>query len=97
MGKPVVASRLPMVERTFPTGTVRDYEPGDAASLAAALLAPRRRSGRPARRPSRGPSAIVREAAWEHEAERYVALVDRLAPRHAWPGTTADEPSPRSG
>ena len=30
MGKPVVASRLPMVERTFAPGTVATYEPGDA-------------------------------------------------------------------
>ena len=39
MGKPVVASRLPMVERTFPEGTVATYEPGDAAAMAAAILA----------------------------------------------------------
>ena len=28
MGKPVVASRLPMVERTFPPGTVATYASG---------------------------------------------------------------------
>jgi glycosyltransferase involved in cell wall biosynthesis len=95
MGKPVVASRLPMVERTFPAGTVRVYEPGDAASLAAQLLAlvddPRAREAAVERT-----LAVVREAAWEYEAVRYVALVDRLAPRHASPGATGDEPSPRS-
>ncbi len=30
MGKPVVASRLPMVDTTFPAGTVATYAPGDA-------------------------------------------------------------------
>ena len=39
MGKPVVASRLPMVERTFPPGTVAAYEPGDAQAMADAILA----------------------------------------------------------
>ncbi len=34
MGKPVVASRLPMVERTFPPGTVATYPPGDPAAMA---------------------------------------------------------------
>ena len=38
MGKPVVASRLPMVERTFPPGSVATYDPGDPASMAAAIL-----------------------------------------------------------
>ncbi len=38
MGKPVVASRLPLVERTFPEGTVAAYEPGDPAAMAAAIL-----------------------------------------------------------
>jgi glycosyltransferase involved in cell wall biosynthesis len=95
MGKPVVASRLPMVERTFAAGTVRVYEPGDAASLAAELLAlvddPRARDAAVERT-----LAIVREAAWEHEAERYVALVDRLAPRRPLTGAAGDGPSPRS-
>ena len=39
MGKPVVASRLPMVERTFPPGTVAAYEPGDPQAMADAILA----------------------------------------------------------
>ena len=39
MGKPVVASALPMVERTFPPGSVRGYAPGDAEALATAILA----------------------------------------------------------
>ena len=40
---------------------------------------PRRRSGRGERRRSRGMRDVVRDAAWEREAERYVAIVDRLA------------------
>ena len=39
MGKAVVATRLPLVERTFPTGTVWTYAPGDAASMASAIAA----------------------------------------------------------
>jgi glycosyltransferase involved in cell wall biosynthesis len=78
MGKPVVASRLPMVERTFPDGTVTMYEPGDAADLAAAVA---HLADEPADRTARveRTAAIVRELAWEHEARRYVGLVERLA------------------
>jgi glycosyltransferase involved in cell wall biosynthesis len=78
MGKPVVASRLPLVERTFPDGTVAAYEPGDADGMTAAILAladdPLRRESAIARMRD-----VVRDAAWEREAERYVAIVDRLA------------------
>ena len=78
MGKPVVASRLPMVERTFPPGSVATYNPGDAASMAAAILSfvddPDAR-----RRAVERTAEIVRASAWETEAARYVALVDRLA------------------
>jgi glycosyltransferase involved in cell wall biosynthesis len=77
MGKPVVASRLPMVERTFPAGSVATYEPGDAASLAAAIA---RLVDDPAGRGQSVTAAagIVREASWERESVRYVALVERL-------------------
>ena len=78
MGKPVVASRLPLVERTFPPGTVVTYEPGDTAALVAAILGcvddAAARSAAVART-----AEIVRAAAWERESERLVALVDRLA------------------
>ena len=79
MGKPVVASRLPLVERTFPEGTVAAYEPGDAEGMAAAILAladdPVGREAAIERMRD-----VVRDAAWEREAERYVAIVDRLVP-----------------
>lgn len=77
MGKPVVASALPMVERTFPPDTVARYEPGDAADLAAVLL---RLIGDPGEREARVARTLerVRELAWEREAERYVGLVEGL-------------------
>lgn len=77
MGKPVVASRLPMVERTFPPDSVAAYDPGDAASMAAAILSfvddPIAREAAVGRT-----AAIVRASAWETEALRYIELVDRL-------------------
>jgi len=45
MGKPVVASSLPTVERYFEAGTLTLYEPGDHESLAGAILTLPRRSG----------------------------------------------------
>jgi glycosyltransferase involved in cell wall biosynthesis len=78
MGKPVVASRLPMVERTFPPGSVATYDPGNPASMAAAILSfvddPDARRGAVERT-----AEIVQSSAWETEAARYVDLVDRLA------------------
>lgn len=78
MRKPVVASRLPMIERTFPPGSVRAYEPGSSESMAAEILAivddPLAREAAVERT-----FAIVREHSWEREAERYIALVERLA------------------
>ena len=80
MEKPVVASRLPMVERTFPEGTVESYTPGDAAGLAAAIL--RLADDEAARAAGvERTQAIVRDAAWEREAERYVAIVEDLIER----------------
>jgi glycosyltransferase involved in cell wall biosynthesis len=77
MGKPVVASRLPMVERTFPTGSVATYDPGDAGSLAGSILALLDDASARATAVEQM-AAIVQASAWELEAGRYVALVDRL-------------------
>jgi len=78
MRKPVVASRLPMVERTFPAGTVTTYEPGNAEDLATGILRlvddPLAREAVVART-----IELVREASWERESERYLALIERLA------------------
>ena len=78
MGKPVVASRLPMVEAMFPPGTVMTYAAGDAEDLARAILRlVDSADDREARVAATG--VIVREVAWERESVRYLALVERLA------------------
>ena len=79
MRRPVVASRLPMVERTFGDDVVT-YVPGDADDLVLALL---RVVDDPVDREARTERALgrVRELGWEHEAPRYRALVDRVARR----------------
>jgi glycosyltransferase involved in cell wall biosynthesis len=78
MGKPAVASRLPLVERTFPVGTVSAYDAGDPDALAAAILAlvddPLVREAAVART-----LEIVRARSWEREAEHYRSIVDGLA------------------
>ena len=80
MGKPVVASRLPMIERTFPSGTVAAYPPGDSAAMAQAILAlvddPAAREASVART-----AEIVDAGSWEREATGYLALVQRLIDR----------------
>jgi glycosyltransferase involved in cell wall biosynthesis len=77
MGKPVVATRLPMVENAFPAGSVRTYESGDAPSMAAAITAladdPIAREAAVART-----SDVVAASSWELEAPRYLAIVDDL-------------------
>lgn len=77
MGKPVVASRLPMVERTFPPGSVATYEAGDADALAAVILGivddPLAREASIARTLAR-----VRELSWEREVDRFEALIEHL-------------------
>ena len=80
MGKPVVASRLPMIERTFPPGTVAAYPPGDATAMAAAILA--LADDPVAREASVDRTAeIVDAGSWEREATGYLALVQRLIDR----------------
>ena len=78
MGKPVIASHLPMVEKTFAPGTVWTYEPGGARALATAIEAivddPLAREACVERT-----AAIVAGAAWEREAVGYLALVESLA------------------
>jgi glycosyltransferase involved in cell wall biosynthesis len=78
MDKPAVASRLPLVEKTFERGTVATYEAGSAAALADAIGSliddPGVRALATAATRER-----VREMSWERESRHYVALVDRLA------------------
>ena len=80
MGKPVVASRLPTVERYFAPDTLSVYQPGDPESLAATILglvddAPGRRT-RVDRTRQR-----VDELSWTRQAETYRSVVDRLIAR----------------
>jgi glycosyltransferase involved in cell wall biosynthesis len=78
MRKPVVASRLPTVERDFRHDAVRMYESGDADGMADAIIglvddaAARGRSIDAA-------SAVVAGLAWDRVSRDYVALVDALA------------------
>ncbi len=78
MGKPVVASRLPLVERTFSADAVATYPSGDGAALAATIA---RLADEPLERESRVVKTAnrVRELGWDREADRYAAIVDRLA------------------
>ncbi len=94
MGKPVVASALPMVERTFAPDTIRTYRPGVPSDLAAAVLVlvddPADREARVARTLER-----IQAMAWEHEAATYLAVVERLALdglSSVGPGAPPDEP-----
>jgi glycosyltransferase involved in cell wall biosynthesis len=77
MQKPVAATRLPTVEQCFGQDALSLYEPGDADSLAAAILRlvddPAERSARVERTMAR-----VRELAWEKQAEAYLGVVKRL-------------------
>jgi glycosyltransferase involved in cell wall biosynthesis len=76
MARPVIASRLPMVERTFADDVVM-YEPGDADDLAAAI---RRVVDDGRAREARIAAALerVRGLSWEVGSVDYVALVERL-------------------
>jgi glycosyltransferase involved in cell wall biosynthesis len=98
MAKPVVASRLPLVEATFPEGSVATYEAGDAGSMAAAILRivdePLEREARVVRT-----GAAVAERSWAHESDRYLRLIERLIAARATggagpPGAAAPEAAP---
>ena len=77
MRRPAVASRLPLVERTFGPGTVATYEPGDPDSLATAILGfvddAQHRTGAIDRT-----SAIVAGMSWEGDAPAYLAMLRSL-------------------
>lgn len=77
LGKPVVASALPTVSRYFEPGTVAGYEPGNPDDLARAILELVDDAGGRAARVART-GRRVHELGWDREAQRYVALVERL-------------------
>lgn len=78
MARPVVATRLPLVERTFGPDAVAVYEPGDGDDLAGVIL---RLVDRPAERERRvaATSGIVTELAWERTSRDYLELIEGLA------------------
>jgi glycosyltransferase involved in cell wall biosynthesis len=87
MGRPVVATWLPLIAETFSDGSVATYPSGDEAALATEIAAladdPDRRA-----RAVTAAERVVRATAWEHEGTAYVALIERLAARDA-PATQA--------
>ena len=89
MAKPVVATRLPLVERTFPAGSVATYEAGDAASMADAIL---RIVDEPLEREARVVKTAERvdDRSWTRESERYLRLVERLIASRATGGADPD-------
>jgi glycosyltransferase involved in cell wall biosynthesis len=78
MRKPVVASRLPTVERDFPGDAARTYPSGDADAMAAAIIDlvddPEGRE-----RSVAAAAKIVDGLAWDRVKADYLALVDSLA------------------
>ncbi len=80
MGRPVVATRLPLVEATFPSGTIWTYDAASPDSLADAILAivddPAERAMAVERTLS-----IARAASWERQSVAYVALIGSLIRR----------------
>ena len=78
MLRPAVASRLPLVELTFPDGAVATYEPGNAEVLADAIL---RAVDDPVSRTEAVDRAaeIVGQLSWERDAPPYLALLERFA------------------
>ncbi len=92
MDKPVVASRLPTVERYFDADTLSVYEPGDHESLAATLL---RLVDRPAERRARVKRTRrrVEELSWTRQAAALLGVVDRMVanPRGSMSGRGSRE------
>ncbi len=79
MGLPVVASRLPVIERYF-GDDVLFAEPGDPASIAAAIEGIRRAPETALAR-ARGASQRLAEIEWRRQRKRYLELVDGLVER----------------
>ncbi len=76
MGLPVVASRLPVIERYFGDDVLL-AEPGDPASIAAAIEGVRREPELARERAERA-SAKLAEIEWRRQREGYLELVDGL-------------------
>jgi glycosyltransferase involved in cell wall biosynthesis len=77
MAKPVIASSLPMIQHYFADGTVSRYASGDAQDLARVIAD---LVDRPDERERAVAATATRLAAlgWDHQAETYLAIADRL-------------------
>jgi glycosyltransferase involved in cell wall biosynthesis len=78
MGKPVIASDLVTVVRSFDEKTLVSYPAGDSAGLAAGILRLVDAPAAAAKRVKRT-AARVAEMSWGRESATYVALIERLA------------------
>jgi glycosyltransferase involved in cell wall biosynthesis len=78
MGKPVVATRLPMVERTFRAGSISVYEPGNPADLERTI---QRLVDDVRDRELQAAAAgdLLRLRSWEQDSQAYLTLLDRLS------------------
>jgi glycosyltransferase involved in cell wall biosynthesis len=79
MGLPVVASRLPVIERYFGDDVLL-AEPGDPASIAAAIEGVRAEPEL-ARMRAEAASTQLAEIEWRRQREQYLELVDGLVER----------------
>jgi glycosyltransferase involved in cell wall biosynthesis len=78
MHRPAIATRLPLVERTFGPDAVAVYEPGDADDLAAVILRLTDDAAERARRVAAA-AELVADLAWERTWAGYLELVEGLA------------------
>jgi glycosyltransferase involved in cell wall biosynthesis len=76
MGLPVVASRLPVIERYFGDDVLL-AEPGDPACIAAAIEGVRTEPSRARERAERASERLA-EIEWRRQREQYLELVDGL-------------------
>ena len=79
MGLPAIASRLPVIERYF-GDDVLFAEPGDPASIAAAIEAVRADPSAALERAERASQRLAR-IEWRQQRNGYLALIDELAGR----------------
>jgi glycosyltransferase involved in cell wall biosynthesis len=79
MGLPVVASRLPVIERYFGDDVLL-AEPGDPACIAAAIEGVRTEPGLARARAERASQRLA-EIEWRRQREQYLELVDGLVER----------------
>jgi glycosyltransferase involved in cell wall biosynthesis len=78
MGLPVVAPRLPVIERYFSDSELRFFKPGSVIELAQAILDVRRGPEEAAERAHRASSRLA-ELGWPRQRDAYLALIDELA------------------